>query len=58
MKLSLVEVEGDKPVSEWLARRLKDFVYEKSGLEVSVQLQPLPDAGSRVGGEAKSDAAR
>jgi hypothetical protein len=58
MKLELFETDGNKPISEWITRKLKDFFFE-SGLEVQIFIEPSQECGAaktsaEVGSQCKS----
>jgi hypothetical protein len=46
LHFTVSESFGDKPISEWLLKKVKEFVFEKHGLDVQVSLN-LEKVGQR-----------
>jgi hypothetical protein len=44
LKLTINETYGDKPISEWLTLKVKEYVWEKYGLDVRVTVIPKEKA--------------
>ena len=42
MELQIREHYGDQPISSWMAVKLRDYVKERYGLDIDVELSPLP----------------
>jgi hypothetical protein len=40
LNFTISETYGDKPISEWLVVKVKDFVKEKHGLNVQMTINP------------------
>jgi hypothetical protein len=40
LNFTITETFGDKPISEWLLKKVKEFVFETHGLEIQVSLNP------------------
>jgi hypothetical protein len=40
LNFTISETYGEKPISEWLVSKVKDFVKEKYGLNVQMTINP------------------
>lgn len=47
MNFTYTEKYGDKPISEWLAVRVKGFVKEKYGLEIHITINSMDFNGHK-----------
>lgn len=58
MGFTFIEMEGDKPVSDWLMRKIKQYISEHSGLDVLIEIHPQPEEIKDSAAEVNSNANR
>jgi hypothetical protein len=52
LHFTVKETYGEKPISEWLAHKVKSFVLEKYGVDAAVSITPI-SSGSKLADSPK-----